>query len=246
MDDLILKVYGDSLSLPRPKDGIGFGKEYSYLLKKRVEKELNKEVFCWNRSMGGARVDELFNHYERDKYYIGKEGILIIQSGVVDCAPRPLPIFLREIVSLTPEFLKWRIVKFLHNNRAKILKAGLGTKPTSPKKYRLTMEKWIKSAIEIEKIIFVINIAPNTDEIEKHSPGFRKSIKLYNQILESVITEINSQKVILIDAYSAIKEKDKEVKFLINQKDGHHITKDGHLLYSELLFDKISTALKCD
>ncbi len=244
MGDLILKIYGDSLSLPRPKDGIEFGEEYSYLLKKRMEKEVNEEVFCWNRSIGGARVDELFRHYERDKFYIGKEGFLIIQSGVVDCAPRPLPIFLREIVSVTPEFLRWRIIKFLHNHRAKILKAGLGTRPTSPKKYELTMEKWIKSAIEIEKVVLVMNIAPNTDEIEMHSPGFRKSIELYNQILEDVIKKINSKKIFLINAYDAIKEKDEEVKFLINQKDGHHITKDGHILYSELLFDKILTCVE--
>lgn len=189
--------------------------------------------------MGGARIGELYAQYERDKFYIGKSGILIIQSGVVDCAPRPLPLFLREIVSVSPSFIKWRITRFLHNNRAKILKAGLGTRPTPPKKYEKILKKWLESALSTEMLILVINIAPNTDEIEKHSPGFRKSIDYYNTIISSTIAEINDSKIFLIDINKRIKEIDKETKFLINQKDGHHITKDGHKLYSEILHNKI-------
>lgn len=244
MNNLIVKIYGDSLSLPRPQDGVDYGEEYGYKLKLLLEEDLKKFFYLWNRSLGGARIGELYEQYERDKFYIGKSGILIIQSGVVDCAPRPLPLFLREIVSVSPAFIKWRITRFLHNNRAKILKAGLGTRPTPPKKYEKILKKWLESALSAEMLILVINIAPNTDEIENHSPGFRKSIDLYNNIIFSVIEEIKNPKIRLVDVNRKIKEMDKEIKFLINQKDGHHITKEGHNLYSQMLFEEIEKILK--
>jgi hypothetical protein len=193
--------------------------------------------------LGGARISQLYEQYERDKFYVGKGGILIIQSGVVDCAPRPLPLFLREILSMSPSFVKWRITRFLHNNRRKILKMGLGTRPTSTRKYKMFLKNWVKSALETEKLILIVNIAPNTDDIEKHSPGFRKSINLYNEIIASTVNEFNNSKILLVDVNAKIKEMDKNLKTFINQKDGHHITKEGHKLYSEMLFEKIQKNL---
>ncbi|MCX7829826.1 MAG: hypothetical protein N2445_02020 [Acidobacteria bacterium] len=239
MKNLLIKVYGDSLSLPRPQDNIDFGEEYSFLLKLMLEEKKGENIFLWNRSLGGARIIELYKNYERDKFYIGKSGILIIQSGVVDCAPRPLPLFLRELLSVSPSFIKWRVSRFLHNNRARILRSGLGTRPTPPKKFKKTLSKWLESAIKTELLILIINIAPNTDAIERHSPGFRRSIELYNKIICETVSEVNCSKISLIDVNSKIKEVDKNIEFLINQKDGHHITKEGHRLYSEMLIKSI-------
>ena len=243
MERIVLKIYGDSLSLPRLQDRIDYGDEYGSILKLLLENTFSKTFFLWNRSLGGARISQLYEQYERDKFYVGKGGILIIQSGVVDCAPRPLPLFIRQLLSVSPQFIRWRVTKFLHNNRSKILKAGLGTRPTRPKTFKKIMKKWLESALQTEMLVLVINIAPNTDDIEKHSPGFRKSINLYNEIIASTVSKFNNSKIVLLDVNSKIKEMDKNLKTFINQKDGHHITKEGHKLYSEMLFEKIRNNL---
>lgn len=240
----IVKVYGDSISLPRPQDGISFGKEYGFLVYDFLRREVESESFYLNRSIGGAKVKELFDLYSRDLIYFNGKGILIIQCGVVDCAPRPVPMFIRELISIQPDFIKWRIVKFLHNNRSRILKAGFGTRATPPTKFRKVYKKWLSYALEREELVIVINIAPNTDEIENHSPGFRKSIEEYNRIIKEIVDEKKSEKLIHIDVFSKILEFDPDRKFIINQKDGHHITLDGHKVYAEEIEKKIRDYFK--
>ena len=239
----VVKVYGDSLSMPRPADGIPWGSEYSMLLKGVIESACGVHAMIYNRSMGGARISRLAVQYTEDLTYLGEGQILVIQSGVVDCAPRPLPSPLRVMLGYSPGFIRRPVVRFLHDNRAKILKAGLGTRPTSPASFKMIMKKWLETSSSREKLVCVVNIAPTNDEIENHSPGFGKSIVMYNGIIRALVEEIGSPRIRLIDVHRAIIESRGGTDEFINRKDGHHITAAGHGLYSEMLFGEISKVI---
>ncbi|NMB99978.1 MAG: hypothetical protein GYA35_06835 [Thermoanaerobaculaceae bacterium] len=50
MNNLIVKIYGDSLSLPRPQDCVDYGEEYGYKLKLLLEEDL-KKIFTFGTGL---------------------------------------------------------------------------------------------------------------------------------------------------------------------------------------------------
>ena len=93
MNSVVLLVYGDSLSLPHAPDGISCFDTYPELLRGMLESANTAlRVAVLNRSRGGAPIGALFEQFVDDSTYIGPETgrILVIQCGIVDCAPRPI------------------------------------------------------------------------------------------------------------------------------------------------------------
>jgi hypothetical protein len=233
-DKIVIKIYGDSLSLPRPLDGVCYGEEYANLLQERLaDSTVNRDVFLYNRSEGGATVVRMFKRFKDDRIYLGEGGIVVIQCGVVDCALRPLPKPLRLLLGYAPGFARKAIVAVLHRNRARILKAGLGTRLTSAARFRKVVSQWLREAESSQDYVLLINIAPTNPATEEHSPGFTKSIEMFNKILHESVLKNNSDKVRLVDIFQAIKDRSENVNVFINKKDGHHLTREGHLLYAD-------------
>ena len=232
---IVLKIYGDSLSLPRPFEGIEYGKEYGLLAGMEIESILGRIVKVYNRSFGGATVDRLSRQFRDDRIYLGEGGIVVIQCGVVDCAPRPLPSFMRRALGYFPEIVRKPIVKFLHDKRALILKAGLGTRLTSPSKFRKSLRTWIEEASSSHDMVLVINIAPTNQKTEDHSPGFSASINRYNEIIRGAVSSVGRANVRLVDVNKAISDEIDELDAFVNAGDGHHITAEGHILYGKAL-----------
>lgn len=240
--NIVVKIYGDSLSLPRTQDGIDYGDEFALLIQKEISDVSGVPPIVYNRSRGGTTVRDLASSYREDRHYMPGGGIVVIQCGVVDCAPRPLPSFLRKLLGYAPGFFRRPAVNFLHENRARILKAGLGTRLTSQREFGRAMKKWLSDAVLSEELILVVNIAPTIEPVETHSPGFQRSIDDYNFEIKKAVDETASPKVLLIDVNCAIRESG-EVTDFVNRDDGHHITAKGHSLYAGLLMEKISAFL---
>ncbi len=142
---------------------------------------------------------------------------------------------MRRILGYLPEIVRKPVVKCLHNNRALILKAGFGTRLTSPSKFKKILMTWIKEASVSSDMVLIINIAPTNQKIEDHSPGFSRSIEQYNKLIEEVVSLSGSNRIKLVDINRAIKVKSSDLNELINANDGHHITFTGHLLYAEIV-----------
>lgn len=233
-EPLLARVYGDSLSLPRYEDGILFHETYPELVCRALAARLSRPIHLYNRSMGGASIRELMTAWENDSRYFGDvDEILILQLGIVDCAPRPLGPRLRATVGMLPTRVRRPIIRFLHNNRSRILRSGLGSRFTSPKMFRRLYREWLRRITAQTHMTFVINIAPTTEAIETHSPGLSASIALYNSIIREAVDECNTPSIRLIDVHDAI-AKEKVDKY-VNVNDGHHITRAGHRLYADLI-----------
>ncbi len=240
--NFLIRVYGDSLSLPRSPNGIHFIDTYAELVKNECGVIWDsKEIHLYNRSRGGGNVVRLFSEYKDDCYYFGAPhggDICIIQCGICDCAPRPLPEPLRDCVGRMPAFLRDRIINVLHRYRAPIMQSGISFRQVPPELFSKVYQEWLASAVVNFSRVYVFNIAPTTDRTETHSPGFSASIKLYNGLIQEAVSLCSKANLFLLDVNSAILARRNGIAECVNSDDGHHITVAGHDLYARLLLER--------
>lgn len=234
-DRLLLRVYGDSLSLPRPADGVAYSDVYPELIRDALEAtHPGLRISVWNRSRGGASIRELHESYCQDSAYFDptESSILVIQCGIVDCAPRPVPSSVREKIGHLPTPLRWLVAKFLHFARPFLLRIGIRWRVTEIDDFESRLLTWVKG-IHAEPVrVYVFNIAPTVPAIEAHSPGLANSIHAYNEAIRRVTSAGSAT---LIDVFGAIQAQPGGLSKYINLRDGHHISKQGHRLYADLL-----------
>jgi acyl-CoA thioesterase-1 len=233
---MVVQYYADSLGLPRPGI-VGLNQRYIRLFEEWLRQKEGPGVFVIDRARGGATIDQLFGTYKEDEGYIaGEKDILVIHEGVCDCAPRPVSKSARRFISRLPGFIKSRIIAYLHNNRARLLKRGSVHFMVDKVTYRRILKEWLSLAVKSFKVIYIINIADTNDTIELHSPGFRESIVSYNEIIRQVVEELNEPRIRVIDMYTILKDSGLPYDELIVREDGHHITPGAHqLIYKEIV-----------
>jgi acyl-CoA thioesterase-1 len=239
---LLIRVYGDSLSLPRFSDGVRYRQTFPELLRLALAADPDGGMpDLYNRSKPAATAPQLLSEYERDSTYFGPEDdqILIVQCGVCDCAPRPVPRWLRPWIGRLPVVLRRTVIGFLHANRSRLLRAGFAWREVDPQLFRSAVRLMLEKAAGSARAVLVLNIAPTTAAMDAHSPGFARSIEEYNGILHAEVLALGCASVRLVDVHQAIVAERDGVTRYVNQVDGHHITPDGHLLYAHLLLSAI-------
>jgi len=237
---VILMVYGDSLSLPRAFEGIQCYHTYPELIRQwYIKSRPESEVYLYNRSQGGGNIELLYKEFQRDCDYFGNsdEKVMILQCGIVDCAPRTIPMWLRAQISKVPGPQRAPITNFLHNNRSKMLNLGLVWRATPPEKFRRLYKNFLSQASKEFSRVYIFNILPTTENIEKHSPGLGASIKRYNRIIGEVVASVRADNIRLLDIHEfAAGGKTKEGDF-VNVKDGHHISPVGHKVFYDMFVE---------
>ncbi len=235
---MLIQIYGDSLSMPRVEPLTKYYETYQELLSDKLRSTLtNVKIFLHTRNHPGSPILSLYNEYIQDLRYFGDDNnnILVIHCGIVDCAPRPVPLILRALISRSPEKIREKIIKIIHTRRAWLLSRGFSWRVTEAAKFKKIYKEWISLAVKHSLLVVVVNIAPTTTKMEIHSPGLTASIKQYNQIIYDEIKVVNSPNLFLFDAYSEIWARSEELANFIHPVDGHHLTRDGHQLYADRL-----------
>jgi len=196
----------DSLSLPRntQTERVEYEHTYPYLLKKKFPK--HDFVFV---GVGGGTISNLFN---QSLYYTAfNPDLVFLQSGIVDCAPRPFRKIEKKIINeLRIRFLFAPFVKFLAKNR--------NYKYTSIKRFNYFSQHLKKLFNDSE--IYSIGILPASAKYEKKLPGITKSIAEYNEILKQNFNYIDNSNFPEDGILS----------------DFHHLNDKGH----KIIFDKVS------
>ncbi|MGH8616789.1 MAG: hypothetical protein ACREUW_03795 [Burkholderiales bacterium] len=236
--ELLLRVYGDSLSLPRANDGVGHRQTYAEVLAEDIRVRFPAiALSLYNRSGGGLTIDALHERYLHDCSYFGTPAhqVLIIQCGIVDCAPRPIPTFLRAIIGKLPGRVRAPITGFLHRARPQLLGAGFSWRLTTPYRFTKVLVRWLAHATGTSTRVYVVNIAPAGPGIATHSPGLAASIDAYNALIaQAVATAVGS--AVLVDVHAAITSA-ADVAMYVSASDGHHITREGNRLYANLILE---------
>lgn len=238
---ILIRVYGDSLLYPRESEGLGYGDLYQELLTDQIRaKWPEKKVTLITRSMPGYSISNIYKEaYSRDSICFNKEStdITIIHCGICDCAPRPISIPVKKIIGRLPPKLRESCIRFLHQNRAKILNSGRVWRLTKPELFSEIITTWIKQAATEARFVYVINIAPTLAETNTHSPGLGESISFYNTLIKKAVDEVNLNNLRLIDVYNSIRSEPDGLENFINHSDGHHLTKQGHAFYAAKLLE---------
>ena len=243
----LFRVYGDSLSMARAEAGIAYHDTYwNIIAEKCAEKWKPAHVGTYVRHNPGWTVIDLLNQYSTDSAYFGGTpgDLLILQCGICDCAPRPVSVPAREKISRMPKGIRGVIVDFLHKNRPRLLRSGISWRVVEPDRFREVYQVFLRKVVKELPYVCVINIAPTTKKNEEHSPGLSASIELYNQIIKDIVDSISANNLLLLDVHREILTQENALERCINQTDGHHLTKDGQLLYAEMFFSKVLPALK--
>jgi len=238
MDEGKLKVrlYGDSLALPRPGHVKTHERYINRLCSWWTSQQGVESLELCDRAKGSMTVADLFQWYEHDNGYYGEAGdVLIIQCGVVDCAPRPVPRWLRRRIARLPLALRGPIVSFLHRHRAAILRRTGGWRQLAPGEFRSIYNSWLARAARNFARVYVINIAPTNRQTEERSPGFTSSVDLYNKIIADVIAALQSDNLFLVDVHEIVSRSPQEIDKYILPDDGHHLTALSHECYYEAI-----------
>jgi hypothetical protein len=214
---------------------------YPFLIKELIETKLHIKANLFLRGGGGADIEFIKNALMRDSLYFGGDGkvisIVVLQFGIVDCAPRPITYLFLPILQRLP-IVGSKILKVLSNYRTQIQNIW-NYRFTPPKKFL----KEYKSIVDICKTLKLLPISIGlplpTISIDERSPGFRNSVGVYNELIKDIMP----------DKYCDIEQHISEAtRDMILLPDGHHLTPKGHELYAEVIFDTISNKIlaKCN
>lgn len=217
-----LLIVGDSLSMSRYEDGVGYEQMYSSHLALAFPERL--VVNASERSNSSKRIAS--NSYLVEYVFPMMPGVVIIQIGVVDCLPRLLTDFQRIAVSLASKNsitkkLADKYIANLSKRRFQITKK----KPLSliPREKFEENIKSIKSMLILRnpeiKFIVVDIPCPGKNLVEK-SYDSNSFVQNYNHILRNVFACQNSR---FIDLYETTKLNSSMIL-----KDGYHINSAAH------------------
>lgn len=200
-------VVTDSLGFPRHEpEMLRYGDTYIAQLKARYP-----QYDFIHQGYGGATIRELLQHtayFERTLEPV----LVIMQSGVVDCAPRALTRIEQYVVANLP--ILNRLLVLLVKRYSPLLRRVRKITYTSPSNFAEYVDRFEK---RFDNVIW-LGIVPSTPEWEKRVTGIGRQIELFNAILAR-------HKLIQTDNLG---EQDM-------MSDHHHPNASGHRKIFELL-----------
>lgn len=163
-------ILSDSLALPREKpESCNYADTWPFLLKSKFD--------IHQVSIGGATSEDLKNQIFYHKMF--EPDIVIIQVGIVDCAPRFATQFELALLNRIPFFGKF-IIKFLKTKQVRKLRKKTYINLN-------TFEIIIKNIQDSFNVpVYFISIINATKDYEKKLPGVTENINRYNDRLKSI------------------------------------------------------------
>lgn len=163
--------------------------------------------------------------------------IVILQLGIVDCAPRYISKNSKvlKIVNRLPAIGKKIFYKILKSVRNRSVKHA----EVSPEKFRANIETYLKrcETVGVKKVV-VIKIVTPDERMAKKNPTIKLAVNLYNTIYDSFVDKFNFYVTIDPLNYDFIQEDIFE--------DGYHPNQRGNLyVFNELKETLFPLTTKC-
>lgn len=235
----IIIVIGDSLGAPRPWVGVTLKNTYAF----KLSKLLGPNYFVANYSVS-ANSTKKFVKESFLRTYIRNSDIsyVIIQVGIVDCAPRLLSSFDRLLAGIASRvtFLSFAFNKYIgikSKHRYWLTKNFPKTLVSLPE-FEINYRRLINELIAGNPIkkIYILEVAyPGVSLIER-SYNIIENIKAYNKVLHRIKNDY-LDKIEIIRFYDKIKLNQE----WITVDDGHHIVSDAHDWIARELYSNIES-----
>lgn len=224
-------IIGDSLAMARETEKILLEDTYGYLLKIFLETKSHTDVFIMARRSNDTSIQSADDHLLYDiKQFL--PDIVIIQIGIVDCAPRIFGKIERNIIAHLPASFSAKVINFCSKRRLFLTKY-FPKVYVNIKDFETNMRKILDAIKEIKAIPMIVNIAKPGPEILSRSYNSLQNVTDYNEVHHRLCAEYNAE---YVDAFN-ITENDKHC--LLN--DGMHFSKYGHKKLADILFERIET-----
>ncbi len=201
---------GDSLGLPREE--CSYEDTWFYRLKTRFKEYEFIDYFVRGLEISDAlhRYDTYFQYYEPE--------VVIIQTGVVDCAPRYINDHKLFIIALKKLFQVighedyfWKIVKLRKRRPSCVV--------TKYEDFLNIYENLVNKLLSLSaKKIIIVKIGHAADSTLKSSPFFNSNVDRFNFALDDIQSRYSNQ-VIVVDPLRCVREED----FV----DGYHCNSTG-------------------
>lgn len=172
-----LAVFGNSVSLADP--GNPSVRPWPDLLRER----LAPRVAVRQCSVGGAPITEIVAALMADAAQNPHDAV-VLQAGIVDCAPRPLRPSERALLGRIPgEWLRRRLIALVHDHRARII-GWRSLVQTTPLPQFAAAAQRVAAACS-GRPLAVLPILPVTDAISRRNPRLGGEIDAYNAALRA-------------------------------------------------------------
>ncbi len=217
-----LLIIGDSLSMSRYCDGIGYQDMYS----SRISIDFPGRLII-NASERGNTTTRVCTSVYLDEYvHPLAPDVAVLQLGVVDCLPRLLTELQRRLIEISSrfpitKFLAGKYVSYLSRQRFQITKKrprSLVSREDFENNCRLIKSILIQDNPKVK--FLVIDIPCPTSSLNEKSYGADEFVAEYNEILRRTFGACNSR---FVDLYQKTKNNP---DLLLS--DGYHISSDGH------------------
>ncbi len=241
-NNIILRVYGDSRSKTRYYDNVTVEDVWSEQLRLLIEKNtspLGGGIYVADKSFGGINIIDVYKVYDNDFVYWGEsKGHVFLFCGIVDCAPRPVPNFIRFLISLINNRIRKHIVSFIHKNRTKMLKIKYYHE-INIKKFKKYYTKIVKHA-SINNEVYCIGIGPVAKEFLSRIYGMEKEMENYNNCIKEIVSQFDNCHYIDLNELLTKKiEENKNSDDEIFVGDGHHFSSIAHKYISEIFYNEL-------
>jgi acyl-CoA thioesterase I len=232
-------VIGDSLSLPRnaEADGEAISWEHTWpyqleriLLLKAIDVEV---INCGSRA---RTVETLPDEAFCEHVILKRPGTLIIQIGIVDCAPRIFSRSDRQILALcvVPNWLREFVIRRRSSRRARLISRNPLAKVYVPPSHFLAslnrFEEQLSTIAGKPRVIF-LPIVGDFEQLNARSPGFSSNISQYNRLLREFVSRSGFQWL----------EWRAEPHYF--WRDGYHLNVAGNAALAMAVADKLSQFL---
>lgn len=206
-------LVGDSLIMPRPEENISAEETYGYMASQELR---DHQVITIAKYSNDTAIQSQIKNLEAIKR--ASPDVVVIQLGIVDCAPRIFSKREKTLISTLPHsFRDWLIGVLSRKRRG--LTTWFPKVYVKRKDFKKNMEVILDFVEKCGAVPVLIIIAKTSEENNARSYNFLKNIREYNAVLRELAQE---KGIALIDLYRLV---DEDPACLL--PDGIHLSKRG-------------------
>lgn len=223
-------ILGDSLPFPRPNKGQPLPVTWPALLREQYP-----ECDIWLRATPRSCILDVLKEFAFFTDSLAEFDLIVVQTGIVDCAPRPYPRFVYKLIeSFCGMPALRRIERFAHAR----LRWLYGRPWVSSREFAASIRELVETASERHPGIrsAFVPIASPSRTIVQTLPGVDRAAAEYNGTLARTVSDLKSLNAILLDPFAGV---DPEV---ITIEDGHHLSRTGHVCIAAAIGRMITAA----
>lgn len=223
-------ILGDSLPFPRPHKGQPVDVTWPTLIKAQLP-----GADVWLRATPRSCILDVIKEFFFFTDSLPDFDVIIVQTGIVDCAPRPYSRWIYKFLETFLGMVRLRkIERFSHDHLLWLY----GHPWVSQNAFAKAIRQMVETTHEKNPALttLFVPIAPPTRTIVGTLPGIDHAAALYNKILEREMYALGGE-----FPCHCVQPFTNSDPFEITIEDGHHLSVTGHRLIAEALVAEIKT-----